>query len=183
MRDQIVLFIRIVLFLGMVICFTWQSMGSFQKFLDGRTSIAESDVKKGAKPLPPFSICAEPPFDENFMRIQYNTTPSLFLFSSHLTKGMAKGKTFPTNLSSQLNSPDALHNIYMSSTLWPQIYHIGNDEIILERFEADKTYSEIGLFDKHHSLWYGKCHSFVLKVDRQASDILFMGFQFLDIFG
>ena len=52
----------------MILCFSLQSYRSFKKFLDGKSSISESDVPRKFEPLPTFSICSEPPFDADYMK-------------------------------------------------------------------------------------------------------------------
>ena len=75
--------IRLLLFIGMVFCFSLQSMTSFKKFLSEKTSLTESYVKKGPEPLPSFSICSEPPFDHEYLKFR-NMSPTFFLSSYQL---------------------------------------------------------------------------------------------------
>ncbi len=63
MSERKALFVRLLLFLGMAICFSIQSLDSFKKYVDGKTSITESDIERELEPLPSFSVCSEPPFD------------------------------------------------------------------------------------------------------------------------
>ena len=75
--------IRLLLFIGMVFCFSLQSMTSFKKFLSEKTSLTESYVKKGPEPLPSFSICSEPPFNHEYLKFR-NMSPTFFLSSYQL---------------------------------------------------------------------------------------------------
>ena len=75
--------IRLLLFIGMVLCFSLQSMTSFEKFLSEKTSLSESYVKTGPEPLPSFSICSEPPFNHEYLKVG-NMSPTFFLSSYQL---------------------------------------------------------------------------------------------------
>ena len=75
--------IRLLLFIGMVLCFSLQSMTSFKKFLSEKTSLTESYVKKRPEPLPSFSICSEPPFNHEYLKFK-NMSPTFFLSSYQL---------------------------------------------------------------------------------------------------
>ena len=75
--------IRLLLFIGMVLCFSLQSMTSLKKFLSEKTSLTESYVKKGPEPLPSFSICSEPPFNHEYLKFR-NMSPTFFLSSYQL---------------------------------------------------------------------------------------------------
>ena len=75
--------IRLLLFIGMVLCFSLQSMTSFEKFLSEKTSLTESYVKKDPEPLPSFSICSEPPFNHEYLKFR-NMSPTFFLSSYQL---------------------------------------------------------------------------------------------------
>ena len=75
--------IRLLLFIGMVFCFSLQSMSSFKKFWSEKTSLSESYVKKGPEPLPSFSICSDPPFNHEYLKSR-NMSPTFFLSSYQL---------------------------------------------------------------------------------------------------
>ena len=98
MAENRVLLLRTCFFIGMLLCFSLQSYRSFKKFLDGKSSLSESDIPKKYEPLPTFSICSEPPFDGDYMRSDLKISPNFFLFTSYMnTKD--NGFAFPTNLS------------------------------------------------------------------------------------
>ena len=75
--------IRLLLFIGMVFCFSLQSMTSFKKFLNEKTSLSVSYVKKGPEPLPTFSICSKPPFNHEYLK-KRNMSANFFLSSYQL---------------------------------------------------------------------------------------------------
>ena len=98
MAENRLLLLRTFFFIGMLLCFSLQSYRSFKKFLDGKSSLSESDIPKKYEPLPTFSICSEPPFDGDYMRSDLKISPNFFLFTSYMnTKD--NGFAFPTNLS------------------------------------------------------------------------------------
>ena len=47
LTEKKLLFIRLCFFVGMITCFSLQSLESFKKFIDGKSSITESDIDKG----------------------------------------------------------------------------------------------------------------------------------------
>ena len=47
LTEKKLLFIRLCFFVGMMTCFSLQSLESFKKFIDGKSSITESDIDKG----------------------------------------------------------------------------------------------------------------------------------------
>lgn len=161
-----------------MLCFTWQSWDSLLKYTEGKTSITEADVPMKIEPLPPFSICSEPPFDAEFMKQELNVTPNLFLFSSTLMNDF--NYEFPSDLSSQFGPNKSLHTLFKSSQFSPDVFAVGNDMIYFDRYKDEANNKDIELFDKHHSLWYGRCTSFVLKQNKQAMEILFLGLQFFE---
>ena len=125
------LVIRIVLFLGMIISFSLTSLKNFQKYIDGKSSIAESDYKLDhLEPLPTISICSDPSFDADYMK-SLNVSPNLFLLTS-LYSSIADQYGFPANLSGDLNSTQSLLHYWKKSAIAPNLIAISNDFIVNE---------------------------------------------------
>ena len=103
MAENRLLLLRTFFFIGMLLCFSLQSYRSFKKFLDGKSSISESDVSRKFEPLPTFSICSEPPFDGDYMSSDLNISPNFFLFTSYMNT-LNNGFAFPPNLSERSSS-------------------------------------------------------------------------------
>ena len=67
----------------------WQTC---QDFSEGKSAIATKNVlKEKPEPLPTFSLCAEPAFNEEYLKEQLNFTENLWLPSTSL-------KDFPSNV-------------------------------------------------------------------------------------
>ena len=78
---------------------------------------------------------------------------------------------FPSNLSENPDSINSLDNYWMLSVLKPIAFAISTDSTIVEdEFDPNGNYSEIEKFDIIHSIWYGRCSSFVLKKPRNANE-------------
>ena len=150
MKEPKLWILKGILFFGMIVCFSFQSFESFQKWLEGKTSISESYIEKDMEPLPSFSICAEPSFDGDYMKNSLNITPNLFLFSSALSK-FSKTHGFPQKLSGELNAANGLYKIFYNTAIWPQRYSIGDDLIVLDQF-VSTTRTEIESFEHFHRL-------------------------------
>jgi hypothetical protein len=71
---------KIFLFIAMVACFSVQSLDSFKKYINQKTSFSVSYINKEAEPLPTFSICSEPPFNYEYLKTR-NMTKTFFLSS------------------------------------------------------------------------------------------------------
>ena len=66
----------------------WQTC---QDYSEGKSAIATKNVlKEKPEPLPTFSLCAEPAFNEDYLKKQLNFTENLWLPSASL-------KDFPSN--------------------------------------------------------------------------------------
>ena len=112
MAENRLLVLRTFFFIGMLLCFSLQSYRSFKKFLDGKSSLSESDIPKKYEPLPTFSICSEPPFDGDYMRSDLKISPNFFLFTSYMnTKD--NGFAFPPNLSER----SSLRHVFSNTNL------------------------------------------------------------------
>ena len=178
-KEQKLLLLRLCFFVGMLICFSATSFESFKKWIDKKSSIAESDVDKDPEPLPTFSICTEPPFDSKLMREKLNISPHFFYPKMFLKTLEEELHQFPTNLSEDSNSNNSLQNYWIQSVLSPVGFVIGqgeNADMIVrdENYNLDGNLTELAEFDIIHSLWFGKCTSFVLKKPRKAKEELFL---------
>ena len=178
MGEKRLLFIRILLFLGMVLCFSLQSLDNFQKYLKKQTSISESDVMKPTEPLPTFSICSEPSFDSLFLK-QNDISPNLFLGSFRLSFLNDKYQ-FPNYLNSDVTSGISLQNFWTASALRPQIFNIGGDQVQLDKYPHtnEENNTEIKTFEFMNSLYFGWCTSFVLKKERDTNKMILLGFEY-----
>ena len=112
MAENRLLLLRTCFFIGMLLCFSLQSYRSFKKFLDGKSSLSESDISKKYEPLPTFTICSEPPFDGDYMKSDLKISPNFFLFTSYMnTKD--NGFEFPPNLSER----SSLRHVFSNTNL------------------------------------------------------------------
>ena len=60
--------IRVILIFGLLCCFFEEMLRNATKFIDGKTSFSVSNFfKEKPEPLPTFSICAEPAWNENYL--------------------------------------------------------------------------------------------------------------------
>ena len=170
MSVKILTALKVLLFLSMALCFTLQILDSIEKYVSGKTSISESQMKKDKEALPSFSICAEPSFDVAFMK-QYNMSPNFFL-ESYRISFLNTDFEFPKNLGFYSNSSITLQKYWKSSAIQPDIFEIGGDT----SRNPSNTYSEIKSWEQINSLSFGACQSFVLKKKRGADEILLLGF-------
>ena len=177
--EQKLLLLRLCFFVGMLICFSATSFESFKKWIDKKSSIAESDVDKEPEPLPTFSICTQPAFDKDYLTTNLSLSPNFFFYSNFLSELESDQHKFPSNLSEDLNAFNSLHNFWTQSVLSPVAFVIGmgeNGDMIVrdENFNEDGNLTELVEFEIIHSLWYGKCTSFVPKIPKKAKEELFI---------
>ena len=60
--------IRVILIFALLCCFSKQMWENAMKFIDGKTSFSVSNFfKEEPEPLPTFSVCAEPAWNENYL--------------------------------------------------------------------------------------------------------------------
>ncbi len=111
------------------------------------------------------------------MKQVLNITPTLFLMSSTLNQ--MSGFAFPSNLKQDIKQDPNLHYLFVDTAIKPQVFAVGEDIIYLDQFVNESHNVEIEYFSKHHSLWYGRCTSFVLKRGRKANEDLMLGFRYL----
>ena len=121
----------------MVLCFSLQSLSNFQKYLEGKTSISESEIMKPMEALPTFSICSEPSFDVAFLK-QFNVSPNLFLGSFRLSF-LNHEYSFPINLKSDFNSGLTLQHFWDGSALRPRNFDVGIDKAQCAKAKSKKS--------------------------------------------
>lgn len=170
--------IRLFLFLGMIACFAWQSHSNFQKYVSGQSSMSESERLAKPEPLPSFSICPEPPFDNDFMNNVLGMEATFFL-SSYL---YALNKTYPEGLSENLSDYHSLHGFWSATSHGFQSIILfdpkGNDPEpdILVTSQIPRmnlsNYNEVHQAEVINSLWFGQCTSIVLKKPRMKQELL-----------
>jgi hypothetical protein len=177
MSEKTLTIVRILLFLGMTLCFSFQILDSFKKYLAGKSSMTEALVPlEQDDPLPSFSICSHPAFDGKFMEENLNISSKTFYPTSSLSD-INHVVTFPENLSTIPNNLEfSLNKFWKDSTISPDAIAVGNDYIIddflfNEDNENNET-EEVQSINVFNSLWYGKCTSIVLKTPRSANELL-----------
>ena len=184
MSERRLLFIRISLFLLMLLCFSLQSLDNFEKYLEGKTSISESEIPKPALALPTFSVCSEPSFDAAFMK-KYNISPNLFL-GSYRISFLSDNYQFPAlraGLDSDVINGLTLQNYWSANALSPFKFSIGKDTLELTDISGYDTtdvsnFTEIKSIEHINSLSFGSCTSFVLNKQRDTNQILLLGFEY-----
>ena len=171
---------KICFFTISVICFSLQSLENFKKYLEGKTSITESDVPKDFEPLPSFSVCTEPPLDAEWLKT-FNISANRFLYLSLLQNvaGSGEDSKLPTFLVENGKDGTTLTKLWQVSALEPQSYAIGSTIIntidsLKNHTESDEVYST----EQINSPWYGACSNIVLKKPRHANEVLLTGFQY-----
>ena len=113
------------------------------------------------------------------MREKLNISPHFFYPKMFLKTLEEELHQFPTNLSEDSNSNNSLQNYWIQSVLSPVGFVIGqgeNADMIVrdENYNLDGNLTELTEFDIIHSLWFGKCTSFVPKKPRKAKEELFL---------
>ena len=116
------------------------------------------------------------------MKSELNISSNLFLYTSFLNdidSGLGDSFPFPTNLSEDYDSPNSLHGYWSRSVLKPLIFSINLDIVLRDDFDLENgNYTEVEHFDMIHSVWYGRCSTFVLKKPRNANENLILAFLF-----
>jgi hypothetical protein len=69
---------RIILFLLLALCFSFQVWDSWQKFWDGKTSMAVSVIPAPLETLPAITLCTEPVTNTDIMRDKFNLSSDMF---------------------------------------------------------------------------------------------------------
>ena len=175
--------VKSFLFFGMIICFSFQIFDNFGKYLAGKSSFAESKVKKEQKePLPSFSICSEPAFNEDYLENELNVTGSLF-YSTSLLSNLGGKNDFP-----DLASKDLVYNEYSLEYFWnktiigPRYFAVDDDIVYDNELVQKSNKSEIRQFEVINSFYYGRCTSVVLKRPRKDHELLIIIFGLLSRF-
>ena len=154
--------VRVLLFLGMMICFSFQIFDTFEKYLAKKTSISVSrQLKTVDEPLPTFSVCSDPPFNEDMLVKDFEVARNFFFASSYF-----RLELFPENAS--------LSNVWKSASYNPIYVQIMNDQVLQGQIITNTT-TELEYVQTFNSLWYGKCTTFALKTPKKAqSEQLFI---------
>ena len=184
MTERRLLLLRISLFLVMVLCFSLQSFENFMKYLEGKTSISDSEIPKPKLALPTFSVCSEPSFDVAFMK-KYNISPNLFL-GSYRISFLSHKYQFPAlraGLNSDVINGLTLQNHWSANAITPYKFSIGEDTLALTDISGYDTidvsnFTEIKSIEYISSLSFGSCTSFVLDKQRYTNQILLLGFEY-----
>ena len=182
MAERRLLLIRISLFLLMLLCFSLQSLDNFTKYLEGTTSISESEISKPELALPSFSVCSEPSFDLAFMK-QYNVSPNLFL-GSYRISFLSNNYQFLADLNpDNSNGGMTLQKYWTAFALSPFKFSIGEDTVQLTELSGYdyidvSNFTEIKSIEHINSLSFGSCTSFVLEKERASNEILLLGFEY-----
>ena len=172
--------VKSVLFFGMIICFSFQIFDNFGKYLAGKSSFAESKVKKEKEePLPTFSICSEPAFNENYLENELNVTGSLF-YSTSLLSDLGGKNAFPdlTNKGVEYSKLN-LEYFWNKTILAPRYFAVNNDMVYEDTMVEKSNKSEIRTFEVINSFYYGKCTSVVLERPRKDHELLIIIFGLL----
>ena len=103
--------VQLCLITVMIICLAKMNWEIFQKYKNGKTSFDETYGLKEKEPLPTMTICANPPFDTDYLEDYVN--PYYFLFTS-----FASG-------SENLRMPNvSLDYLWNTSTIKPDVISI-----------------------------------------------------------
>ena len=79
---KIIRIFLIIILASVVLNELWQT---FHEYSEGKSAIATKNVLKyKPEPLPTFSLCAEPAFNEDYLKKQLNYTENLWLPSASL---------------------------------------------------------------------------------------------------
>lgn len=181
MREETLLIFRAFLFMAMISCFALQSMSSFKKWISGNSSISESIVSNSiGEPLPAFSICSDPPFNNDHMENDLRIPPTFFLPSFPIEL-VVNPKAFPANLSQNTNDSNSLYGLWIGSVLAPSLITLSgtfkeSDTIVNDDFSRnDSEFSEIKDYKVLNSYWFGKCSSLTLKKAKKAKEKIILG--------
>ena len=176
MANKKLLGFQIFLFFAMIMCFSWQIYDNFQKFIAQKSSISHTEIlKEHPETLPSFSICAEPPFDEDYLKNQLNVSSNLFYFTNTFAT-FKENNNFP--IINNSNTEQTLMYFWNQSVLGPLMIGVQDDFIYRHQSINESTWQEIQSIDILNSLWYGQCISVVLKKPRKAHERLIVSLGF-----
>ena len=114
--------LRYLLIFGLICCFSICIFDSAEKYLARKTSLSITEKVVDPEPLPAFSICADPPFNEPYMRNELKVPGNLFF----ITATSNDPEEFPQNLTS-FNTDDEnnLQSLWKKSVVAPSIIIVG----------------------------------------------------------
>ena len=164
--------VQVFLTICMVICLAAMNWNTFEEYRHGKTSFDESyGLKEEPEALPTLTICANPPFDMDYLQDYVN--PYYFLFTSFASG--AENLQFP-NVS--------LEYLWNTSTIKPDIISIlgkksGTDQMYFKDKLVSGVTEEVFYYPVH-SFFYGRCTSLVFWKPRKADDEVFLTFMFLN---
>ena len=178
--DKCKLIFKGLLFLLAFSCFFFQIWSNFNKFLAGKTSFDQSQIRKESnEPLPTFSICSEPAFNENYLENELNVTGSLF-YSTSMLSNLGGKNAFPDlTYNDSVYSENSLEYFWNKTILAPRYFAVNNDMVYDDTMVKKSNKSEIRAFEIINSFYYGKCTSVVLERPRKDHELLIIIFGLL----
>ena len=162
--------VQVFLTICMVICLAAMNWNTFEEYRHGKTSFDESyGLKEEPEALPTLTICANPPFDMDYLKDYVN--PFYFLFTS-----FASG-------SGNLQMPNiSIEYLWNKSTIKPELISIlGSSSQNIQWYFKDQPKSmgyEVNVYDTMNSLFYGRCTSLIFWKPKLADDHLLLTFMF-----
>jgi hypothetical protein len=148
---------RIILFLLLAVCLSFQVWDSWRKFWDGKTSMAVSVDPAQLEPLPSFTLCTQPFTNADVMRDKFNISDDALTLRRSLFTD-----TLPENVT--------LNDIWEQSSYTPNWIRFGNDDITLDGINFNATGEEISKVEQINSLFLGKCLSIFPRKARNAAN-------------
>jgi hypothetical protein len=156
---------RIILFLLLALCFSFQVWDSWHKFWEGKTSWSVSAVATPFEPLPLFTLCSDPTTNAAILRDKFNLSSDMFtLRQTPFTDPLPKNVT--------------INDIWEQSSNTPNWIRVGNDQITLDGIHFNTTGDEISKVEQINSLFVGKCLSMVPRKKRNSTDYLTLTVRF-----
>ena len=161
--------VQVCLTLSMVICLAAMNWNTFQEYRNGKTTFDESyGLKEDFEALPTLTICANPPFDMDYLEDYVN--PYYFLFTSFASG--AENLQFP-NVS--------LEYLWNTSTIKPDLISIKGVDTPPQMYFRDQLMSGVNqeaFYYTLNSFFYGRCISLVFWRKRFADDPLLLNYIF-----
>ena len=121
MGKNTLIILRHLLIFGLICCFSIQIFDSAEKYLAGRTSLSITEKLVDPEPLPAFSICADPPFNEPYMKNQLKVPGNLFF----ITATSNDPEDFPQNLTVNTDDENNLQSYWNKSVVAPSFIIVG----------------------------------------------------------
>ena len=148
----------------MLICFVILSLDSFHKYTDGKTSMTEANQLVFDEPLPSFSICSNPAFDNRYLTEEMGLHPAFFYF----TEAGSSGGGDQSSLNLSLN----FHQLWDRASFRPDVISVGFDMFVHDQPYNENYSVEVGKFKVFNSLWYGSCRNIELIQAKRAKEML-----------